>query len=50
MIEIFKTVNNGIVRAESFDEGAWVNLVNPNEEEIRKVNKFCSSGNGKYSK
>lgn len=39
MIEIFKTVNNGIVRAESFDEGAWVNLVNPNEEEIRKVNK-----------
>ncbi len=37
MIEIFKTVNNEIVRAETFEEGVWVNLVNPNEEEIKKV-------------
>lgn len=39
MIEIFKTVNNEIVHAESFEDGAWVNLVNPSEEEIRQVNK-----------
>ncbi len=38
MIEIFKTVNNEIVHADSFEEGVWVNLVNPNEEEIKKVN------------
>jgi len=37
MIEIFKTVNNEIVRAETFEEGVWVNLVNPNDEEINKV-------------
>jgi len=37
MIEIFKTVNNEIVRTETFEDGVWVNLVNPNEEEINKV-------------
>ncbi len=37
MIEIFRTVNNEIVRADTFEEGVWVNLVNPNEEEINKV-------------
>lgn len=37
MIEIFKTVNSEIVRAETIEEGVWVNLVNPNEEEINKV-------------
>lgn len=39
MIEIFKTVNNEIVHTDSFEEGVWVNLVNPSEEEIKKVNK-----------
>lgn len=38
MIEIFKTLNNEIVHADSFEDGAWVNLVNPSEEEIKKVN------------
>lgn len=37
MIEIFKTVNNEIVRTDNFEEGVWVNLANPNEEEINKV-------------
>ena len=37
MYEIFKTVNNEIVNTDTFDEGVWVNLVNPTEEEINKV-------------
>jgi magnesium transporter len=37
MLDIFKTVNNEIVRTNSFEEGSWVNLVNPTDEEINKV-------------
>ncbi|EGD48457.1 Mg2 transporter protein CorA family protein [Ruminiclostridium papyrosolvens DSM 2782] len=37
MIEIYKTVNNEIVRTETFEDGVWVNLINPTEEEIVKV-------------
>ncbi len=37
MIEIFKTVNNEIQRTDTFEDGVWVNLVNPTEEEINKV-------------
>lgn len=37
MLQIYKTVNNEIVRADDFEEGVWVNLVNPSEEEISKV-------------
>jgi len=37
MIEIFKSVNNQIVQTSTFDEGVWVNLVKPSEEEIEKV-------------
>jgi magnesium transporter len=43
MIEIFKTVNNEIVRTDNYDEGVWVNLVNPNEEEINSVNKILGA-------
>ena len=42
MIEIFKTVNNEIVRTDNFEEGVWVNLANPNEEEINKVIEILS--------
>jgi Mg2+ and Co2+ transporters len=38
MIEIFKTIDNGIARTEAFEEGVWVNLINPTEEEIVKIN------------
>lgn len=38
MIEIFKTVGNALVRCEDFEEGVWVNLVCPTEEEISIVN------------
>ncbi len=37
MIDVFKTVNNELIRTDNYDEGVWVNLVNPNEEEIDKV-------------
>lgn len=37
MLEIFKTVNEELVRMDHFEDGVWVNLTNPNEEEIRKV-------------
>ncbi len=38
MLDIFKTINNEIVRIDTFEEGSWVNLVNPTEEEIDSVN------------
>jgi magnesium transporter len=37
MLEIFKTVNGEITRLERFEEGVWVNLTNPTEDEINSV-------------
>jgi len=37
MIEIFKTIGNELVSTDSFEDGIWVNLINPTEEEINKV-------------
>ncbi len=37
MIEIFKTVEGSLLRCDTFEDGAWVNLVNPTEEEISIV-------------
>jgi magnesium transporter len=37
MYEIFKTVNGELLRTDSFEEGIWVNMTNPSEEEINKV-------------
>jgi magnesium transporter len=37
MLEIYKTVNNEIFRTNDFEEGAWVNLINPNNEELNRV-------------
>ena len=42
MIEIFKTVNGEIVRTDNYVEGVWVNLVNPNEEEINAVSRILT--------
>ena len=39
MIEIFKTVKSEIVHTDNYDEGVWVNLVNPSEDEINNVSK-----------
>lgn len=37
MLEIFKTVNDELVNLDRFEDGVWVNLINPNEEEITSV-------------
>lgn len=37
MVETLKTVNNEIVRTDNYEEGVWINLVNPNENEINKL-------------
>lgn len=37
MIEIFKTVDERLITLDSFEEGAWINLVNPTEEEVAHV-------------
>ena len=37
MIEVFKTVNNELVITDAFEEGVWINMVNPSEEEISRV-------------
>ncbi len=42
MMDIFKTVNNEIVRINSFEEGSWINMVNPTEEEINSVHSALS--------
>ncbi len=38
MLEIFKTINNELVLSDVFEDGVWVNLINPTEDEINKVN------------
>lgn len=37
MIEIFKTVDEKLTTLDTFEEGAWVNVTNPTEEEVIKV-------------
>lgn len=37
MLNIYKTVNNELTGTETLDEGVWVNLINPDEEELNRV-------------
>ncbi len=37
MLEILKTVNNKILLTNQFEDGSWVNLVNPNVAELERV-------------
>lgn len=37
MIEIYKTVNNKLTSLKKFEEGVWINLTDPTDEEIKKV-------------
>lgn len=34
MIELFKTIDGQICQIESFEEGTWINLVSPTDEEL----------------
>ena len=37
MIEIYKTVDNKLTSLKKFEEGVWINLTDPTDEEIKKV-------------
>lgn len=37
MLDIYKTINDELVSLDHFEDGVWVNLVNPDEEEILRV-------------
>lgn len=37
MLEIFVTENKEVIPRNDFEEGAWVNLINPNMEELNRV-------------
>lgn len=37
MLEIFKTVDNELIKTDSFEEGVWVNLAAPVPQEISQV-------------
>lgn len=37
MLSIFKTVDNVITTLDAIEKGAWVNLINPTESELKRV-------------
>jgi len=37
MMEIFKTIGDKLVVMDHFEDGVWVNLVNPTEQDVQKV-------------
>ena len=37
MLNIFQTVNDTTIKIDTLEKGAWVNLVNPTEEEIQLI-------------
>jgi magnesium transporter len=46
MLQIFKTVNEELICLDHFEEGIWVNLVNPDEEELSRVANSMQIDNG----
>ncbi len=41
MIKYYKTVNNVLVCLESFENGSWINMTNPTDEEINLVSSIA---------
>ncbi|WP_292390865.1 magnesium transporter CorA family protein [Methanosarcina sp. UBA5] len=39
MLQIFKSTDSGLVTLDQVEDGAWINLVNPNEQEILSISK-----------
>lgn len=37
MIEVFKTIEDKLVKLDHFENGSWINLTNPSEEEMIKM-------------
>jgi len=45
MIQVFKTINGEVVELDSLQNEAWINLVNPTQEEINKVSNVFGIDN-----
>lgn len=39
MLQIFKSTDSGLTTLDQVEDGAWINLVNPNEQEILLISK-----------
>lgn len=39
MLQIFKSTDSGLTTLDQVEDGAWINLVNPNEQEILFISK-----------
>lgn len=39
MIEIYKTIDNNLIKLDTIENGIWVNLVNPTFSEIEEISK-----------
>jgi magnesium transporter len=39
MLQIFKSTDSGLVILDQVEDGAWINLVNPNEQEIFSISE-----------
>jgi magnesium transporter len=39
MLQIFKSIDSGLTTLDQVEDGAWINLVNPNEQEILSISK-----------
>lgn len=39
MIEIYKTVDERLLTIDKLEEGSWINLVNPSEEEVQYISE-----------
>ena len=37
MIRYYKTIDNKLEKLNSFEEGCWINLVEPNQSEINEI-------------
>ena len=39
MIEIFKTIDNKLTKLDDFEDGSWINIINPTAEEIDEIER-----------
>jgi len=39
MLQIFKSTDSGLTTLDQVEDGAWINLVNPNEQELLSISK-----------
>ena len=42
MLKIFKSTDSGLTTLDQVEDGAWINLVNPNEREILSISKYLN--------